>query len=501
MLAGFLLVKKRRWVREADVTTMQGSSFKTNGLGPSTRILKILGTLVLILFANIGYSAIHNLSAVDQGWYNSAGSHSTINTNTATGLLGTTEYRAWFKFTLPEECKDGVQSGTLTVESVFQSRGAGAIPHNMSVNDVSLTNIADLGVTAPSVPIFNDIGNGQIGNFSIAGNGDFTESAALNAAALNAMETAAATASRAYGAGLRHLAPVGTVYVMGYSQAAFVTGTLTINCAPDTTLTLQKTLVNDHGGTAVLTDFIPSISGTATNWGTAVTLAPGNYSASESSVAGYVAGNWGGDCDSAGNITLAAGQNAVCTIQNDDKPAELTLVKTVSNNHGGSAVASDFTPYINGVAATWGTAIQLAAGVYTASESNLTGYQAGVWKGDCNSDGTIKLSLAEIATCEITNRDLGVNLEIQKSASNKTPDIGDVVTFTLSASNSGPDVATNVLVTDIVMAGFDYQPASISGGDIRNDSDPGGTGLQWTISSLPVGSSAVLQFSATVKSP
>ena len=39
------------------------------------------------------------------------------------------------------------------------------------------------------------------------------------------------------------------------------------------------------------------------------------------------------------SLTLAVGDNAVCTINNDDKAAHLQLVKTVTNDNGGTAAA------------------------------------------------------------------------------------------------------------------------------------------------------------------
>lgn len=484
---------------------MQGSAFNKVSFVQQHPILFGLLLLLHLLLGSVvtheAKAATHTLSANDQGWYNSNGSHSVGNTNTITGLLGTTEYRSWFKFTLPAECKDGVQSAQLRIKSVFPSRGTGTAPHNLSVNAVSQGNIGNLGVTTPSVPLFTDIGNGVVGNFSVTNNGDFDKTITLNAAALAAMEIAAANAPRSYGLGVKRLSSSGTVFVMGYSTSAAVSGSLTIDCSPSATLTLKKTLINDHGGTAVITDFTPSIDGTATTWGTAINVSPGNHLASETGLPGYSASDWGGDCNADGTISIANGQNAVCSIENNDLPAKLMLKKTVKNTNGGSAVANDFTPFVNGTATAWGVVNQLAAGNYVASESSLNGYEAELWQGDCATDGSITLSLGQSATCEITNHDLGVDLKIVKSVDDTSPNIGDIVTFTLTASNSGPDTATNVTVTDSLPAGLVYQAGSISGGDTQTDSDPTGVGLQWTINSLPVGTVELLQFSVSVPSP
>ena len=46
--------------------------------------------------------------------------------------------------------------------------------------------------------------------------------------------------------------------------------------------------------------------------------------------------------------------------------------------------------------------------------------------------------------------------------------------------------------------GFSYVTGTISGGDTQTESDPAGNGLEWTISTLAVGQSETLTFSATV---
>jgi LPXTG-site transpeptidase (sortase) family protein len=75
------------------------------------------------------------------------------------------------------------------------------------------------------------------------------------------------------------------------------------------------------------------------------------------------------------------------------------------------------------------------------------------------------------------------------------------VTFTVTVTNTHPTTnATNVEVTDIVPSGYTYVGGTIAGGSSRDDSDPAGTGLTWTINSLApgAGNSVDLTFQATV---
>ena len=79
---------------------------------------------------------------------------------------------------------------------------------------------------------------------------------------------------------------------------------------------------------------------------TGVPVSAGAYDLSESGPAGYAASAWscvGGTQTDDDPSTLALGESATCTIINDDIPAQLTLVKEVVNDHGGTAVPDDWT--------------------------------------------------------------------------------------------------------------------------------------------------------------
>ncbi len=91
------------------------------------------------------------------------------------------------------------------------------------------------------------------------------------------------------------------------------------------------------------------------------------------------------------------------------------------------------------------------------------------------------------------------DLSIVKTVSDPTPNVGDVVTFSISVANGGPDAATNVEVTDVLPAGYTYTAASIAGGDTQDDT--GAPTFVWTIASLASGSSEPLTFTATVEAP
>ena len=217
-----------------------------------------------------------------------------------------------------------------------------------------------------------------------------------------------------------------------------------------TTLTIVKVVTNDNGGTAVVGDFgittsagaltfgagVPSGSNT-TYTATALTVAPGTYSLSESDVPGYTEGNW--SCDNGdggayngGSVDLGAGDNVTCTIANNDQAASLTIVKVVTNDNGGTAVVGDFGITTSAGALTFGagvpsgsdttytaTTLTVAPNTYSLSENDVAGYTEGTWTctdggGGAFNSGSVTLSLGESVTCTITNNDQAASLTIVK---------------------------------------------------------------------------------------
>jgi hypothetical protein len=203
-------------------------------------------------------------------------------------------------------------------------------------------------------------------------------------------------------------------------------------------LTLEKIVINDDGGTAVVNDFQAKIDGGNVPWFVAQELLAGSYTASETVVTGYTAGNWGGDCAADGSITLAPGDIKTCTITNDDDPAFLTLNKIVVNDDGGTAVINDFQAKIDGGNVPWGVAQSIGAGSFTASETVVTGYTAGTWTGDCAPDGSVTLALGESKTCTITNDDDPANLTLVKVVINDDGGAAVPTDWTLSAAGPTP---------------------------------------------------------------
>ena len=291
-------------------------------------------------------------------------------------------------------------------------------------------------------------------------------------------------------------------------------------------LTLRKVVVNDDGGAAVVSDFVLGASGPQTISGitgdvsiTDTAIAPGTYSLDEVGPSGYTS-SWScnGGTLVGTSLTLAGGDDVVCTITNNDifvppPVATITLEKNLVNDNGGTAVVTDFQLRFDDGAGVSGTGVQgdtavtavvVSPGVYTLSESAVTGYVlTGIKCNGADADGSdgLNLGVGEDVTCIFINDDRGVDLEVRKSVSNENPSVGDVLIFTIVATNNGPDNATDVHIVDVVKPGFGYVATSMTGGDTRNDTSPAGTGLDWGIANLASGASVTLNFQATVLPP
>ena len=186
-----------------------------------------------------------------------------------------------------------------------------------------------------------------------------------------------------------------TADIAFYVEQARHNGSFQCAGVPDATLTVVKEVV---GGTAVVEDFDLFIDGATTTSGVAVVVSPGDYTVSESSSDDYTA-VFSGACDANGLVTVAEGQNAVCTITNSEiPPAELTIDKIVSFSGPSLDVSTtDFVFTVTNDVTNEETVFTdqvpqgLAAGSYTISEEYV-GTESITYQGDflddCSEVGT-----------------------------------------------------------------------------------------------------------------
>ncbi len=226
-----------------------------------------------------------------------------------------------------------------------------------------------------------------------------------------------------------------------------------------------------------------------------------------------------------GGVTVISGSSVDDQDFGFDTGTKLTIIKQVVNDDGGTATVTNFGITTSAGSLTFdggvgsgatktytATTLSVVPGTYTLIENDIAGYAEGSWSCDegtlVNSafdNGSLTLAVTEEAICMIVNNDevSSVDLSITKTVDVEEPVVGTTVTFTLTVTNAaGGGDATAVEAVDIVPAGFTFVTGSMTGGDLQDQSSPSGTGLKWTINSLPAGAAAVvLTFQAVVNPP
>jgi hypothetical protein len=222
------------------------------------------------------------------------------------------------------------------------------------------------------------------------------------------------------------------------------------------TLTVVKSVINDNGGTAQPGDFTVAVTGSNPNPaifpgdpnGTLVAINAGGYSVNETGPAGY-AQSRSEDCSG----TLAPGENATCTITNDDIPPVLILNKVVVNDNGGTEPESAWTLTADGPTPLSGSGgpgnadvvsgSSFFAGTYTLSESGPAGYSDNDWvcTGGSQDGNEITLGVGERANCTIINDDIAPTLTVVKSVINDNGGTAQPGDFTVAVNGSNPNPA------------------------------------------------------------
>ncbi|MFH6958147.1 gliding motility-associated C-terminal domain-containing protein [Flavobacterium aquidurense] len=203
-------------------------------------------------------------------------------------------------------------------------------------------------------------------------------------------------------------------------------------------------------------------------------------------------------------ITALAGSNVVFTITvKNAGPSNATGVQVRDLLPNGytyvSATVSNGT-YVNGTG-LWniGTIANGASAVLKVTATvNATGDYTNVAEvmqaneTDVNSTPGNNV-LEEDDQDEVTiSRGPLIDLSLTKSVNNATPNVGEIVTFTITVKNDGPSDATGVVVTDRLPSGYLFVSAAPSIGSYDN------TPNSWTIGTLINQATATLEIKAKV---
>ena len=220
-----------------------------------------------------------------------------------------------------------------------------------------------------------------------------------------------------------------------------------MNGATGETATVTSTGFTNNASSGLSTS-----TGNNTTTGTSVTVFAGESGTISETLTN--AGNYNatlactGTAGLAGNtLTIGAADTAiVCTFTNSR--TSLTLVKTVTNDNGGTATTAAFTLSATGPSTITGisgspavTNAAVAPGTYTLSETALTGYAAGAWSCSAGTltGNSLVLAGGQAATCTINNNDIAPVLTLAKTINGRA-----VVTdqFQLNINNGGPTVTS-----------------------------------------------------------
>jgi len=235
-------------------------------------------------------------------------------------------------------------------------------------------------------------------------------------------------------------------------------------------LHLRKTVDNGNGGTALATAWTLHAAGPTPLDGTTPvdsdnTFKKGTYSLSETGGPTGYTGTWsciknGGAPVAGSSIILDLGDTATCTVNNDDIAPQLTLRKKVTNDNGGTSLASAWTlsaldaqshgPIGTGTQnpdttkndATLGPNAVTAGVQYSLDESGPTGYTKGTWSCVKNQEqpvvgNSITLAVGDTATCEISNDDKPATLHVIKHVVGGKALPGDFI-ITVTGNNPNP---------------------------------------------------------------
>jgi hypothetical protein len=253
------------------------------------------------------------------------------------------------------------------------------------------------------------------------------------------------------------------------------------------TLTVIKHVVNNDGGTATAGNWSlhvkqgsSEVTGSpqaGSESGTSYTLPGGTYDVTETGApSGYTLSGYSGDCNSSGSVTVVVNQTKTCTLTNADDTPTLKLVKTVTNNDGGTAGPADFTLAATAATPNDGrnftsataspTFHSVFAGVdYTLSETGPAGYTAGTWSCDGGNlvGTTLSVALGAAVTCTIGNADDTPTLLLQKNVVNDCGGTMTAADWTLSAATTATGFtsrnfsdAGNATVASNIFAGKVY---------------------------------------------
>lgn len=180
-------------------------------------------------------------------------------------------------------------------------------------------------------------------------------------------------------------------------------------------------------------------------------------------------------------LTNSGPSTATGVIVGDVLPAGLTLVSSVASQGSYSLSTGEWT--VGSMAQGTPVTLQINARVESSPPKTNT---ASIAHADQFDPNPANNSSSSTVTPQLAN------LVVSKTVNVPGPNVGDVVTFTITLTNNGPDAATNVLATDALPAGLQFVSATPSVGSYSS-----ATG-RWSVGTMTPGTPRTLQIQARV---
>lgn len=408
---------------------------------------------------------------------------------------------------------DSTNDGVREQSSIVDAQTLGG-ERDIFVNKTSVNGLVQISVNNPLQPgiLSFDSFLGGDGQWNVSWDGVDGTALVLNDAGLGAVDLTSGGTAAGFRLQIGADNTGGTAILRVYSDDG---NAATTTRSSQTTLTIPNT-----GGSATSTEFIPfssfvgtadfsqigaieldisgiaNINGTAelvgTNGPTTLTQNFDNFEQADLSltkVSNTAAPVVGQTVSFTVSVTNSGPNTATGVVVSDQLPDGISFGSatpsqgTYNNTTGIWTVGS----IVNGATAT----LQISGTLQTAGEKTNT---AQITASDqTDPDSTPGNNIAnEDDQASVSIAPQQIDLSLTKAVDNSSPNVGEVVTFTLTINNAGPSTATGVAVTDTLPGGLTFVSASPSQGNFSS------TGGLWTVGELASGASATLNLTARV---
>ena len=311
----------------------------------------------------------------------------------------------------------------------------------------------------------------------------------------------------------------------------------TTNFTPWIVLSINAnpTTINNGGTSTITADLLHDSNGIYHDPANGVVpyTGPANFKATHGTITdvnfsnGLATGTFKATLDGTANVNSTVDNQTVSTLINILSSSDVQLNKTTSN--AAPNVGQQFNYIVNvtniGPDTATGIVVKdlipsgLIYNSYTASQGSYDD-MTGIWNVGTLLNGaiaTLKLYVtptSSLAGTNVTNTATKTaqnefdpttpdtanvtvhvplaDVQLIKTTSNASPNVGQQFSYTINVTNNGPDTASGIVVTDIIPSGLTYNSYSSSSGTTYNSK----TGI-WNIGTLINGGTSVLNLFVT----